>query len=179
MTSPDPIREAAAYQASLLAALGDDDPAVAQATTTAALLALIEEAGPDLRTRPEPGEWSVLGCLDHIVDAEIVMSGRYRWILAHDEPLIVGYDQALWVDRLHADDEDPDTLLALFDVLRRANLALWAGTSDAERARVGIHAERGRESVDLSFRMIGGHDRIHLAQARTALATARAGRTTV
>jgi hypothetical protein len=27
MTSPDPVSEAAAYQASLLAALGDDDPA--------------------------------------------------------------------------------------------------------------------------------------------------------
>ena len=31
MTSPDPVMEAAAYQASLLAALGGDDPAEAQA----------------------------------------------------------------------------------------------------------------------------------------------------
>ncbi len=33
MTSPDPVREAAAYQALLLAALGEDDPAEVQAST--------------------------------------------------------------------------------------------------------------------------------------------------
>jgi hypothetical protein len=32
-----------------------------------------------------------------------------------------------------------------------------------------VHAERGRESYDLSFRMIAGHDRFHLRQARATL----------
>jgi hypothetical protein len=44
----------------------------------------------------------------------------------------------------------------------------------ADRARVGIHRERGRESFDLSFRMLAGHDRVHMAQARAALETVRA-----
>ncbi len=175
MSSPDPVREAAAYQASLLAALGDDDPAVAQASTAAVVRALVDDAGADLWTRPEPGEWSVLGCIDHIVDAELVMAGRYRWTIAHDEPEIIGYDQDLWVDRLHRPDEDPASLLALFGALRTANLALWGQTTPVERARIAVHRERGPESVDLMFRMIGGHDRVHLAQARRALAAVRAG----
>lgn len=41
-------------------------------------------------------------CFGHIVDAEIVYSGRYRWILAHDKPDVPGYDQDLWVDTLPA-----------------------------------------------------------------------------
>jgi hypothetical protein len=172
MTNPDPIRDAAAYQQSLLDALGGDDPAVAQATTPAVIRALVAEAGPDLRTRPEPGEWSVLGCLTHIADAELVMAGRYRWVVAHDEPEIIGYDQDLWVARLH-DDDDPDAMLALFEALRAANLDLWARTTPAEHARIGRHRERGEESFDLMFRMIGGHDRIHLAQARRSLAAVR------
>ena len=94
MISPDPVREAAAYQAMLLGALGDDDPAQVQASTPAAVRALLAEAGGDLRTSPAPGEWSVLECFGHIVDAEVVMAGRYRWVLAQDEPQIVGYDQA-------------------------------------------------------------------------------------
>jgi len=175
MTSPNEITQAAAYQESLLDALGGDDPAVAQATTSAAIRTLVAEAGSDLRTRPKPGEWSVLGCIDHIVDGELVMAARYRWIIAHDEPEIVGYDQDLWVDRLHADD-DPEALLAFFDALRTANLALWAQTTAVERARVGLHRERGRESLDLMFNMIGGHDRIHLAQARRTLEAVRARR---
>ncbi len=74
MISPDPVRDAAAYQASLLAALGDDDPAEVQSTTADAIRALVAEAGSDLRARPAPTEWSVLGCMDHIVDAEVVMA---------------------------------------------------------------------------------------------------------
>ena len=95
-------------------------------------------------------------------------SARYRWILAHDEPPLVGYDQEKWVERLHNDD-DPEELLALFEALRRANLALWSRSSPAERARVGIHEERGPESYELTFRLIAGHDRNHLEQARRAL----------
>ena len=63
----DPIANPSAYQQSLLAALGGDDPAVAQATTPAAFRALVAEAGVLLRVRPEPNEWSVLECIDHLV----------------------------------------------------------------------------------------------------------------
>ncbi len=168
MTSPDPVREAEAYRRSLLDALGDDDPAVAQAQTTASLRALVAKSGERLRRRPSEGEWSALQCLAHIVDGELVVAGRLRWVLAHDRPEIIGYDQDLWVDRLHTAD-DPERLLAFFDALRTANLELWAATSPEDRARVGIHRERGPESVDLTFRLVAGHDRVHLAQARRAL----------
>ena len=65
-----------------------------------------------------------------------------------------------------------EPLLEVFEPLRAANLALWASTTEADRARAGLHAERGPESLDLSFRMIAGHDRFHLAQAREALEAA-------
>lgn len=174
MISPDPVSEAAAYQASLLTALGDDDPAEAQATTPAAIRELLTDAGADLRTSPEPGEWSVLECLGHLVDGELVVSGRYRWIVADDTPEIVGYDQAQWVERLRHRDDDPAELVALFEALRRANLSLWARFGVTHGDRIGMHNERGPESYDLTFRLAAGHDRIHLAQARRALAAVRA-----
>jgi len=173
MTSPDPVAQAAAYQRYLLAAVGDDDAADVQESTPALLRQLIADAGSDLRRSPANGEWSVIECVGHIVDAEIVVGGRYRWILAQDEPDIVPYDQDLWVTELGHREADPDTLLALFDALRAADLELWRRTTPAERARVGIHRERGPESLDLTFRMLAGHDRVHLAQGRTALETVR------
>ena len=99
------------------------------------------------------------------------MSGRYRWIVAHDEPPLLGYDQDLWVQRLHAGRETEPVvdLLASFAALRQANVAMWRRSSYAERARVGLHGERGPESYDLSFRMIAGHDRFHLRQAQETL----------
>jgi len=174
LPAPNELTDPQGYQQHLLGLLGDDDPAEVQASTPAALRALVDEAGDRLTARPEPGEWSVYGCLAHIADAELVMGARYRFVLAHDEPPLIGYDQDRWVDRLHGDEGDVDAMLDVFEALRTANLALWRGTTDADRARVGIHAERGPESLDLAFRMIAGHDRFHIAQATRALAAAPA-----
>jgi hypothetical protein len=168
-SSPNPVSEPKAYQEHLLSLLGPDDPAGAQANAADAWRKLIAEAGDRVAIRPEPSEWSVVECLGHAVDAEIVSTARYRWILAHDEPPLIGYDQDLWVDRLHAGRrEDPEELLQLFTPLGLANIALWADASEEDRARVGIHAERGPESFDLLFRMLAGHDRFHLTQAGRA-----------
>jgi len=172
----DPVAQASEYQQLLLSHLGADDPADVQSQTPAVLHRLISEAGERLRTRPEPREWSVLECISHIVDAEIVYSGRYRWILAHDKPDLPGYDQDLWVDTLHAGaDEAPDDLFAIFEPLRAANLALWRRTPIEHRARFGMHGERGPESYELSFKIISGHDRFHIDQARRTLDQVRAG----
>jgi hypothetical protein len=169
--SPDPIDDPAGYQQHLLDLLGHDDPAEVQHSTPAAWRTMVDRAGSNLHAIPSEGEWSVFGCLAHSVDAEIVMSGRYRWIVAHDEPPLLGYDQDLWVQRLHA-GSDPGSaadLLEVFTALRGANLVMWSGSNEAERARFGMHDERGPESYDLSFRMIAGHDLFHLRQASETL----------
>ena len=115
----DPVSQPNEYQQMLLARLGDLDPAEVQTSTLGALRVLIADAGPDLKTRPAPGEWSVFECIAHICDAELVIAGRYRWILAHDKPDILPYDQDLWVDTFHSgQDEDPADMLALFEPLR-------------------------------------------------------------
>lgn len=176
--TPAQEADALAYQRSLLGLLGADDPAVAQAGTPSALRALAEEAGTALRTRPASREWSVLECIGHIWDAEVVSSGRYRFILAQERPDLPGYDQDAFADALRHNDLEPDDLLAPFAALRAANVQLWHRTTPEQRARVGMHRERGPESYELTFRMIAGHDRFHIDQAREALAAIRAGGTT-
>jgi hypothetical protein len=71
-------------------------------------------------------------------------------------------------------DDDPETLLAVFEALRRWNLELWASRPVADRERIGRHRERGPESFGLTYRLAAGHDRVHLAQARRTLDLARA-----
>jgi hypothetical protein len=103
-----------------------------------------------------------------------VAGARERWIISEHEPQIVGYDQAIWVDRLEHNADDPELLIATFEAMRAANLDLWARRPVADRARVGLHNERGPESYEMTFRLAAGHDRIHLAQARRALDAVRA-----
>ena len=138
--SPDPISDPKGYQNHLLGLLGDDDPAAVQARTPAALRQMATEAGPNLFLRPEPQEWSAFECMAHITDAEIVMSARYRWVLAHDEPPLIGYDQDLWVDRLHVDDDGLDSLLDLFDARHNAPAELFDQTgSRVHGCQPGFH----------------------------------------
>ena len=169
----DPVNEPDAYRRMLLGALGEGDPVVVLGGGPAAARQVIEASGSLLRLRPEAGEWSVLECLAHMTDSDLIAGARMRWIAAEDEPDIVGYDQALWVSELRQNEDDPDLLLATFSTLRRWNLDFWARLPVASRGRVGRHRERGAESIDLTFRLMAGHDLIHLDQARRALAVAR------
>ena len=169
----DPVARTSEYQQMLLGVLGERDPAQVIASVPDELDRLVGEAGEHLRTRPAEGEWSPIEILGHLLDAEIVLAGRYRWILAHDEPPLIAYDQDLWVGRLRHRDDDPAEMLALFRALVRSHLHLWERTPAADRARVGMHAERGPESYEQSFRMLAGHGLFHLAQLRRTLTQVR------
>jgi len=172
--SRDALAAGRAYQGQLLALLGKDDPARVMELTEPLLRTVLSDAASDVRKRPAPAEWSVLELLGHLVDAETVMSGRFRWTVSQDEPPLLGYDQDRWVARLRHNDDQPDDLLAVFSALRAANLRLWRRSSADDRERVAMHAERGPESYDLMFRMLAGHDRFHLNQMRETLRQVRA-----
>jgi hypothetical protein len=173
--SADPVATPDAYRREILGWLGDDDPAAVAAGTVDRLRGIVAAAGSRLRERPAPGEWSVIECIGHLADAELVVGARMRWILAEDEPDIVGYDQDRWVDVLRHREDDPESLVELFEALRAANLRLWASTPSEARGRIGRHRERGPESCELVFRMLAGHDRSHVAQAERALEATAVG----
>ena len=163
--SNDPPQERAAYAGAVLALLGDRDPFVVLAATAASLArATAGVLASQLTTSEAPGQWSIALVLQHYADSEVVWSWRLRLILAHDRPTITGYDQDLWAERLHYEHADAQQALELFRVLRAANLALLARATTADLARVGVHAERGEESIGDLCRLYAGHDLLHLNQ---------------
>jgi hypothetical protein len=171
MTTLEPSSPGFEYQTLILGLLGEDDPGDVASATPAAWRALAAEAGDRLTTRPADGEWSLVQLLGHAADAELVLATRLRWILAEERPPIAAYDQDHWVDALDHEAADPAALLDLFEAVRRSNVALWARSTPEQRARIGMHSERGPESFELTFRMLAGHDRFHLDQARRTLDT--------
>jgi uncharacterized damage-inducible protein DinB len=166
--------EAGEYTAAILGLLGSRDPHEVLESTPQALRDAIAGVSDEQLSRPEsPGKWSMRQVVRHLADSELVWGYRLRMVLAHDRPAISGYDQDLWAERLgyaganvaHAVDE--------FAVLRRGHLALLSAASTADLARVGVHSERGEESVMHMIRMYAGHDLLHirqLARIRAAVA---------
>ena len=157
--------EADAYIAALLGLLGDRAPMDVLRATGPALRARAGTLDPALlRRREAPGKWSVTHVLQHFADSELVWGWRLRMVLAHDRPTITGYDQDAWADRLGYDNADPAAALDEFDVLRLSNLRLIQHAGPEALQRVGVHSERGEESVAHMMKLYAGHDLLHLAQ---------------
>jgi uncharacterized damage-inducible protein DinB len=170
------VADAAAYTAAILAALGSRDPFEVLRTTPAAVRQAVTGVRATVLSTPEkPGKWSMLHVVQHLADAELVGAFRFRMILAQDRPVLQGYDQDRWADALRYAESDLDGALEQLTTLRAANLRLVERATPEERRRVGVHAERGDESVNHMVRMYAGHDLVHLGQmARIARAVGAA-----
>jgi hypothetical protein len=161
----DASANADAYVASLFELLGDQDPFAVLADTPARLAGAVAGLTLEQSGTPERhGKWSVRQVVQHLADAEMVGGFRYRMILAHDQPVILGYDQDAWAERLRYDESDLATALGDFSTLRASNLRLLGRLTPVERQRVGLHSERGEESIEKTYRMFAGHDLLHLRQ---------------
>jgi hypothetical protein len=158
-------RNAAAYINAVLELVGDREPAAILRETPSALSrAVAGLPAADLRQPEGPGKWSIVQILQHLGDAEMVWAWRVRLILAQDRPQLTGYDQDLWAERLHYGRADPAEAIELFTTVRRANLRLVDGASPADLKRVGVHVERGEESLEHLCRLNAGHDLLHRRQ---------------
>jgi hypothetical protein len=161
----------AAYTRAILELLGERDPLEVVRETPARLEELVSGLAPETLTRPEAtGKWSVVAVIQHLADSEIAWSWRLRLILAEERPPLTGYDQDLWAERLRYEEARIEAALDLFVATRRANLRLLDGLEPEDWKRVGLHAERGEESVEHILRLYGGHDLAHLRQIERILA---------
>lgn len=118
-----------------------------------------------LAWHPAPDEWCVKEVLGHLIEAEQRgFAGRIRQILASDEPALAAWDPVA-VARARRDCErDAAALLAEFETLRTASVALVAGLREADLARGGHHPQAGHLRVaDLLHEWVH-HDRNHLKQ---------------
>lgn len=167
-SSPEAV---ARYRAALLDALGDADPLDVLASTPGWFERAVDTTDASvLRTPEAAGKWSVADVIHHLADSETVWSVRLRRVLAEDRPRLDGYDQDLWARRLGYRSRPVEPSLDLFRAVRLGNLDLLARTTPGDRLRVGLHGERGEESVGDMVRIYAGHDVAHRRQTTRILA---------
>lgn len=127
-----------------------------------------------LARRPAPGKWSIKEVLAHLADGEVMLGSRFRLVAAMDRPPLVGYDQDAFVERLALERAKGEDLLEDFAAVRGANVRLLKRLPDEAFARVGLHSERGEESLHGMLIMYAGHDLVHEAQVEGLRAWLRA-----
>ena len=159
--------DAAAYSAAIVALLGDRDPRDVLRLTADTLDASLRGLSEDEIRRPEaPGKWSLCQVLRHLADSEIVWGWRIRLVLAQDRPPLTGYDQDAWAERLRYDEADPVLALKEFRTVREGNLRVLEGLTPEDLQRVGVHAERGEQTLAHMLKLHAGHDLLHLNQIK-------------
>lgn len=164
--------DAAAYTTALLGLLGAQDPFTVLEQTPSVVRSLVAGVDAARLAQPEaPGKWAVRHVLAHFVDSELVGGWRYRMILAHDRPAIQGYDQDAWANNLWYGDAEPELSLDAFNGLRRWNLRILRAASPEQLARVGVHSERGEESIAHLLKLYAAHDLLHRRQIERILAS--------
>lgn len=177
MTFSNPAASAAAsadaYVRALLDMLGDRDPLEVLAELDGWLDRRLAGVAEAALKRPEAaGKWSAAEVIQHLADSELVLGFRMRMILTEDRPPLQGYDQDAWAATLRYAEVPPVEARAQLRALREANLRVLRRLSPGELERVGMHSERGPESLGHLVRLMGGHDLVHRRQIERVLAAA-------
>jgi hypothetical protein len=138
------------------------------------LEAAFRSVPPEARQwRPAAGAWSAHEVVVHCADSETASSSRIRFVLAEDDPLIVGYDQDAWAIRLdyHAQPIEP-ALLAIA-ATRASTAALLRLLPDHLWERAGRHTESGHYPAEEWLRYYAAHLEDHAQQIEANLAAWR------
>ena len=157
--------QADTYATSVIKALGDRDALEVLREMPDLLAAIVRDVSSNLIGKREvPGKWSINEVIQHLSDSERNGSVRFRMVMSHDRPALPAYDQDLWAERLRYSESNVHDALEEFSAVRRANVRLFERASDADLARVGMHSERGEESLGYMLKLYAGHDIVHLRQ---------------
>jgi hypothetical protein len=146
------------------------DPLEAQTQTPDVLAELIGEVSDaQLTERPGPDKWSIGEILAHLAEDEIATAWRYRQMVEHSGIELAGFNQDLWAKIGNYGRRAPRESLELFKLLRSVNLEFLNGLSAEQWSSFGIHAERGRITVEDLAAHMAGHDANHVEQIRRIL----------
>lgn len=136
-------------------------------TTPVRWLSLTDKIPEEMLARPAAtGEWSALGCLNHMLDTEIHVFGpRVRALLAGQDfpafdPDTGGTDYT---------QQPPSAIATDFARHRAENLGLLDRIAEADLARTVRHAELGPVTLNQQLHEWAAHDLMHTVQAERAL----------
>jgi uncharacterized damage-inducible protein DinB len=146
------------------------DPLELQKQAPAVLAELVAKASDEqLTTRPSRDKWSIGEILAHLAEDEIATAWRYRQMVEHNGLQLAGFDQDLWALMGDYASRVPHESLALFRLLRNANLKFLQQITPGQWECFGIHAERGRITIKELAVHMAGHDANHIDQIRKIL----------
>lgn len=156
------------------AALADREPLACLAKAPKRVKKLIKGSSKKkLQRAPSAEQWSAQTVVAHLCDAEVMFGARIRFIIAMDRPAIIGWDENAFAAKLPHATTSVEELLAAWKSLRALHVALLEALPQEAWSRVGLHTERGEESLSTLVHLAAAHDLVHEAQIERCLTKAK------
>lgn len=122
---------------------------------------------PDkLTAKPFHGKWSAAEIVHHLADSEMTSALRLRKLLTEDFPVIYGYDQDDYAERLRYNERELSPALEAFRAARTTTLQILQNLPDEDWRREGWHTEHGRYSIEKWLEIYAAHAHGHAEQIR-------------
>ena len=119
-----------------------------------------------LTSHPIKGKWSAAEIVHHLADSETTSGIRLRRLLVEDRPVIQGYDQDAYAERLNYNHREMAPALDAFRSARAAAAQLFEFMSDEDWRREGTHSESGSYTAEQWLAIYAAHAHNHAAQIR-------------
>ncbi|HEX2646241.1 MAG TPA: DinB family protein [Candidatus Dormibacteraeota bacterium] len=117
--------------------------------------------------RSAEGEWTPRQIAHHLADSEMNSAFRIRKLLVEPDPVIQGYDEKAFAERLTADRPIEPSLQAMRWARETCSQLLDRMTEDDWRI-VGTHTESGTYGTEDWLRIYATHAHDHAAQVKRA-----------
>jgi DinB family protein len=117
--------------------------------------------------RSATGDWTPREIAHHLADSEMTSALRIRRLLAEPDPVIHGYDEKAFAERLTGDRPIQPSLEAM-RWARETTAQLLDRMSGDDWRIEGTHTESGRYSTEEWLRIYAAHAHDHAAQIKRA-----------
>jgi uncharacterized damage-inducible protein DinB len=144
---------------------------VARLTRTADdLAAAVRGKSEDvLARRPDAKNWAAKEVVCHLRDTEELFMERFQLILAMNEPKLSSLNPDRWAEERQYLRNDVNAAVAAFRTRRDETLELLRKLAPEAWQRAGLHATRGKFTVEDFVTLMAWHDDNHLDQLTRAL----------
>jgi hypothetical protein len=119
-----------------------------------------------LTERPFPDKWTAAEIVHHLSDSESISAIRIRRLIAEDNAVIPGYDEAHYARALRYNERDIGPSLENFRTARAATVPWLRLLTDADWKKQGWHTHSGLYTAETWLGIYAVHAHNHAGQIR-------------
>lgn len=120
----------------------------------------------DLTAYPVPGTWSIQEIILHLMDSDLIASGRMKRTASEPHALIMNYDESAFARTLGYQRLDAELACELFRLNRRMTAAMLRQLPLEAFERQSVHSQRGLRSLYEYVTLYAQHLEHHAGFAR-------------